>query len=132
VETGASKPKDTILVVEDEESVQTLMATILQDQGYHVITARDGSEALQRLQLLKGRCSLVITNVIVPRMKTTVFVEGLNAMRPEARVLYMSGYAGDTLQASGVSEGAPFLQKPFLPTALIEKVKELLQTPSPH
>lgn len=131
-ETKAAAPKDTILVVEDEESIRTLVATILQDQGYHVAVARDGSEALQRLQLLKGRCPLVITDVIMPRMKTTAFVEGLRAMRPEARVLYMSGYAGDTLQANGVSEGTPFLQKPFLPAALIKKVTELLDAPPTH
>jgi CheY-like chemotaxis protein len=108
------------------------VATILQDQGYHVIVAKDGSEALQGLQLLKGACRLVITDVIMPRMKTSAFVEGLNAMRPDAQVLYMSGYAGDTLRANGVGDDTPFLQKPFLPATLIEKVKELLQTPSPR
>lgn len=132
VDIRTCAPKDSILVVEDEENIRTLVATILQDQGYHVIVARDGSEALQRLQVLKGRCPLVITDVIMPRMKMTTFVEGLNTIRPEARLLYMSGYAGETLHANGVSDGTPFLQKPFLPAALIEKVAELLQTSLPR
>ncbi len=132
VETKTSVPKDSILVVEDEESIRTLVATVLQDRGYHVMVAKDGSEALQILQLLKGSCRLVITDVIMPRMKTSAFVEGLKAMLPEAQVLYMSGYAGETLHANGVGDDTPFLQKPFLPTTLIEKVEELLLIPSPR
>ncbi|HSA60668.1 MAG TPA: hypothetical protein VLE03_00390, partial [Nitrospiraceae bacterium] len=58
---------------------------------------------------------------------SAAFVESVRAMRPEVSVLYMSGYAGDTLQANGVNDDTPFLQKPFLPTTLIEKVRDLLQ-----
>ncbi|HSA60988.1 MAG TPA: ATP-binding protein, partial [Nitrospiraceae bacterium] len=111
-----SPPQDTILVVEDEESIRNLVVTILQDQGYHVLAAGDGIEGLQVLQMLKGKCPLVITDVIMPRMKSAAFVESVRAMRPEVSVLYMSGYAGDTLQANGVNDDTPFLQKPFLPT----------------
>jgi len=131
-ETHPPAAQEMILVVEDEESIRKLVAAILQDQGYHVLSAVDGIEALQRLQTLKGRCDLIITDVIMPRMKSSAFVEGVKAMRPETRVLYMSGYAGDTLQANGVAESVPFLQKPFLPNALIEKVHELLQTGAAH
>lgn len=119
--------QDTILVVEDDANIRKLITIILQDQGYHVLAAGDGVEALRELQMLRGPCHLVITDVIMPRMKSAVFVEGVRAMRPDALVLYMSGYAGDTLQANGVSEDKPFLQKPFMPTTLIEKVRELLQ-----
>ena len=131
-ENPSPAPQDTILVVEDEESIRKLITTILQDQGYHVLAAGDGIEALQRLQMLKGKCPLIITDVIMPRMKSAALVESVRAMRPEARVLYMSGYAGETLQANGVTDETPFLQKPFLPTTLIEKVRELLQTASPR
>jgi len=124
--------RDTILVVEDEESIRSLIATILQDQGHQVLTAADGMEALQCLQMLKGKCSLAIVDVIMPRMKSASFVGALKAMQPETRVLYMSGYAGETLEANGVADDMPFLQKPFLPTTLLEKVHELLQAPSPR
>jgi two-component system cell cycle sensor histidine kinase/response regulator CckA len=123
---------DTILVVEDDEGIRKLIATILQDQGYNILAAGDGVEALQKLQLCKGPCHLVIADVIMPRMKSTAFIEAVKAMRPETRVLYMSGYAGDTLQANGVDSDLPFLQKPFLPATLIEKVRELLQVPTPR
>ncbi|MDP3089280.1 MAG: ATP-binding protein [Nitrospira sp.] len=118
--------RETILLVEDDDSIRTLMATVLQDQGYHVLVAGDGIQALQQLQLHKGLCHLLVTDVIMPRMKSTVLVEGVKAMQPEARILYMSGYAGETLETSGIHEDTPFLQKPFLPTTLIEKVQEIL------
>jgi two-component system, cell cycle sensor histidine kinase and response regulator CckA len=123
----SSPPPDTILVVEDEDSIRKLIATILQDQGYHVLAAGDGQEALQCLQRLKGRCALVITDVIMPRMKSADLVEAVRALQPQAQLLYMSGYAGDTLTANGLDENMPFLQKPFLPTTLIDKVQELLR-----
>ena len=131
-DTETSVTQDTILVVEDDESIRKLISTILQDQGYNILAAGDGVEALQKLQLYKGPCHLVIADVIMPRMKSTAFIEAAKAMRPEARVLYMSGYAGDTLQVNGVNDDSPFLQKPFLPATLIEKVRELLQIPTPR
>ena len=120
--------RETILLVEDDDSIRTLMATVLQDQGYHVLVAGDGIQALQQLQLHKGPCHLLVTDVIMPRMKSAVLVEGVKVMQPEARILYMSGYAGETLEASGIHEDTPFLQKPFLPSTLIEKVQELLKS----
>lgn len=67
-----SAPQDTILVVEDEESIRKLITTILQDQGYHVLAAGDGIEALQSLQMLKGKCPDDIGNDEGPRMPTTL------------------------------------------------------------
>jgi two-component system, cell cycle sensor histidine kinase and response regulator CckA len=131
-EGTSSVAQETILVVEDEESIRKLIETILRDQGYQVLGAADGMEALQSLQVLKGQCHLIITDVIMPRMKCAAFVESVNIMRPETKVLYMSGYAGETLQANGVGDDMPFLQKPFPPAMLIEKVRELLQAASPR
>jgi len=130
-----SKPAvspNTILLVEDDDSIRTLITTVLQDQGYHVLAAEDGVQALQRMQVHKGPCHLVITDVIMPRMKSTTLIDSLRAMKPDIRVLYMSGYGGDTLQANGILEGTAFLQKPFLPTTLIEKVREILTPSSPR
>jgi two-component system, cell cycle sensor histidine kinase and response regulator CckA len=131
-ETDRSVMQETILVVEDDESIRKLIATILQDQGYYVLSAGDGIEALQSLQMLKGKCDLVITDVIMPRMNSATFIEGVKVMQPETHVLYMSGYAGDTLQANGVGDDVPLLQKPFLPNTLLEKVHELLLTSAPR
>lgn len=123
--------REAILVVEDDESIRTLISSVLQDQGYAVLTARDGIEALQNLQKESGRCRLVITDVMMPRMKNSVFVEGVRAMQPDIKILYISGYAGDTLEANGVTEPMPFLQKPFFPSTLVEKVRDLLQANAP-
>jgi len=130
---AATKPaadQETILLVEDDDSIRTLITTVLQDQGYQVLAAEDGVQALQRLQVHKGPCHLVITDVIMPRMKSTVLIASVKAMKPEARVLCMSGYGGGTLQANGILEDTAFLQKPFLPTTLVEKVRELLKPSS--
>ena len=116
----------TILLVEDDEGIRRLVAAVLRDQGYEVLAATDGVEALQMLQLRKGGCDLLITDVILPRMKAAVLAQGAKTMFPNIKVLYISGYAGDMLLSHGVDAQAAYLQKPFLPQAIIEKVAELL------
>ena len=116
----------TILLVEDDEGIRRLVAAVLRDQGYEVLAATDGVEALQTLQVRKSGCDLLITDVILPRMKAAVLVQGAKTMFPEIKVLYISGYAGDMLVAHGVDAESAYLQKPFLPQALVEKVAELL------
>ena len=78
------------------------------------------------LQLRKGGCDLLITDVILPRMKAAVLAQGARTMFPNIKVLYISGYSGDMLVSHGVDAQAAYLQKPFLPQAIIEKVAELL------
>ncbi len=116
----------TILLVEDDEGIRRLVAAVLRDQGYEVLPAADGVEALQTLQLRKGGCDLLITDVILPRMKAAVLAQGARTMFPNIKVLYISGYAADMLGAHGVDAQAAYLQKPFLPQAIIDKVAELL------
>jgi signal transduction histidine kinase len=116
----------TILLVEDDEGIRRLVAAVLRDQGYEVLAAADGVEALQMLQVRKIGCDLLITDVILPRMKAAVLVQGAKTMFPLIKVLYISGYAGDMLTSHGVDAEAAYLQKPFLPQALIERVAELL------
>lgn len=118
--------REAVLVAEDDEGIRRLIGVILKDQGYQVLEAGDGVEALQLLQTFKGTCRLLITDVIMPRMKSAALVEGVRAMIPDIQVLYMSGYAGDTLEANGITREAAFLQKPFLPGVLTDKVHELL------
>ena len=116
----------SILLVEDDEGIRRLVAAVLRDQGYEVLAASDGVEALQMLQVRKSGCDVLITDVILPRMKAAVLVQGATTMFPEIKVLYISGYAGDMLVSHGVNAHAAYLQKPFLPQALIEKVADLL------
>lgn len=129
-QVAASRPRPTnratVLLVEDDEGIRRLVAAVLRDQGYEVLEAADGVEALQTLQVRKGGCDLLITDVILPRMKAAVLAQGAKTMLPQIKVLYISGYAGDMLVAHGVDAQAAYLQKPFLPQVLIEKVAELL------
>ncbi len=118
--------RKAVLVVEDDEGIRRLISVILKDHGYQVLEAGDGVEALQLLQTFKGSCRLLITDVIMPRMKSAALVEGVRAMIPDIQILYMSGYTGDTLEANGITRDAAFLQKPFLPGVLTDKVQELL------
>jgi len=122
----------TILLVEDDEGIRRLVSAVLRDQGYEVLAATDGVEALQMLQLRKGGCDLLITDVILPRMKAAVLAQGARTMFPNITVLYISGYAGDMLVSHGVDAQAAYLQKPFLPQAIIEKVAELLPPTRPQ
>lgn len=122
----------TILLVEDDEGIRRLVAAVLRDQGYEVLAAADGVEALQMLQLRRGGCDLLITDVILPRMKASVLAQGARTMFPKIKVLYISGYAGDMLVSHGVDAQAAYLQKPFMPQAIIEKVAELIPPGSPR
>ncbi len=135
-QVAAARPKPetsaTILLVEDDEGIRRLVSAVLRDQGYEVLAAADGVEALQMLQLRKGGCDLLITDVILPRMKAAVLAQGARTMFPGIKVLYISGYAGDMLGAHGVDAQAAYLQKPFLPQAIIDKVGELLEAGRPQ
>jgi two-component system cell cycle sensor histidine kinase/response regulator CckA len=122
--------RGTVLVVEDDEGIRNLIGKILTESGYLVIEASDGVEALKILQTFKGRCEMIIADVIMPRMTGAALVEAVQVLLPDIKVLFVSGYSGDTLAANGVGDEFAFLQKPFLPTALTEKVAELLSVPS--
>jgi two-component system, cell cycle sensor histidine kinase and response regulator CckA len=121
--------RGSVLVVEDDEGIRNLIGKILTEYGYPVIEASDGVEALKILQTFKGRCDLIIADVIMPRMTGAALVEAVQVLAPDIKVLFVSGYANDTLAANGVGDEPAFLQKPFLPTALMEKVAELLSVP---
>ena len=119
-------PACRMLLVDDDNNERELLAGILTMNGCTCATATDGVEALQMLQLRKGGCDLLITDVILPRMKAAVLAQGARTMFPNIKVLYISGYSGDMLVSHGVDAQAAYLQKPFLPQAIIERVAELL------
>jgi signal transduction histidine kinase len=96
----------SILLVEDDEGIRRLVTAILLDQGYEVLSAADGVEALQALQMKKGGCDLLITDVILPRMKVSVLVQGAKTMVPQLKVLFISGYSSDMLPSQGLDPEA--------------------------
>jgi PAS domain S-box-containing protein len=118
---------ETILLVEDEATVRGVLRTMLVRSGFQVLEASRGSEALQIGQTHPGPIHLLVTDVVMPNMSGRQVAEGLAPIRPEMKVLYVSGYTDDEIVRHGVREAAaPFLQKPFTPQALAIKVREVL------
>jgi len=120
-------PAETLLVVEDESIVRTAAVEFLSGAGYQVLSASNGEEALEKVQAHPGKIHLVITDLIMPDMSGTKLAETLASIRPESKVLFVSGYSEDTAQKQGVTDPAKnFLQKPFSFQALRDRVRDLL------
>jgi signal transduction histidine kinase/CheY-like chemotaxis protein len=118
---------ETILFAEDNRQVRELTVTILKREGYRVIAAESGEQALERLKGHKGAVALLITDVIMEGMNGRELAEAVQAVSPETRVLFMSGYTDDTIAEHGViNPGIMFLHKPFSVKVLLAKVREAL------
>jgi two-component system, cell cycle sensor histidine kinase and response regulator CckA len=118
---------ETILLVEDEEAVRKLVRRTLEKQGYELLVAATGTEALEILQSHSQRIQLVITDVIMPQMGGRQLAERLKELHPKIGILFVSGYTESSVLRSGnLTEGEAFLQKPFTPLALARRVRELL------
>lgn len=119
---------ETILLVEDEQSVRDLTARILSELGYTVIEASNGEEALQiSSERAHGEIDLLLTDVVMPQMSGKLLTDMVKAARPGIKVLFSSGYTDNALVHHGSLEpGTAFLQKPFSPSGLAHKVREVL------
>jgi CheY-like chemotaxis protein len=120
---------ETLLLVEDETPVRELSRDILTGQGYLVLTAKDGVEALEIAQRHQGPIHLLLTDVVMPRLGGRALADHLHTSRPEMRVLYTSGYTDDAIVHHGVlDEGVHFLSKPYDLEELARKVREVLSS----
>jgi CheY-like chemotaxis protein len=119
-------PKETILLVDDEESVRGIILKILRRSNYSVIEASSGEAALELAAAYKGTIDLVITDMFMPGMRGPEVAKKLGMMRPGLRVLFMSGYADQELK-TGVPAGANFLNKPFSGAQLAKTVEAALK-----
>jgi len=118
---------ETILVVEDEAGIRALVRKILRRQGYVVLEASNGDDALKICAGHKGKIDLLVTDVMMPRMSGRELADRLTALRPDLRILYVSGYTDDAMLSSGsFPSGTAFLQKPFTLGSLLGKVREVL------
>jgi two-component system, cell cycle sensor histidine kinase and response regulator CckA len=121
---------ETILLVEDEASLRVLIREILESAEYDVLEGPTPEEALATAGGHPAPIHLVLTDVVLPRMSGRQMAEALRSSRPEARVLFMSGYTDDAISHHGILEpGVYFLQKPFTTDALLRKVREVLDAP---
>jgi nitrogen-specific signal transduction histidine kinase len=125
------KGTETILLVEDEEAVRDLTETVLTSYGYKVIVSQDPENA-QSIAATGLPIHLVLTDVVMPSMSGRELARKLTQKNPNLRVLYMSGYTDDIIATGGVLEaGIAFLQKPFTPALLAQKVREVLDATAP-
>lgn len=121
-------PAKTVLIVEDDPGIRALMKKILTRQGFAVMEAAGGEEALMLSEAQPGEIHLLITDLMMPQMGGREVSERLRAQRPGIKVLFVSGYTDDPMIQSGqLPEGTEFLQKPFTLGALLEKVNSILR-----
>jgi signal transduction histidine kinase/ActR/RegA family two-component response regulator len=124
---AAPRGHETLLLVEDDDTVRETLALILERQGYRVLTAPNGRAALIVCETHRNPIDLVITDVVMPQMGGRELVRRLEAVRPGVPVLYMSGYTDDAIVKHGVLRcELDFLQKPVVPEVFLEKVDEVL------
>jgi two-component system cell cycle sensor histidine kinase/response regulator CckA len=119
---------ETILLVEDEEMVRNLVRDTLARDGYKVLDAADPLEARRLSDSYRGKIHMLITDVVMPKVSGRELADQLAQRRPDMKVLYMSGYTDSAIVASGIlHKEVAFLQKPFTPGSLTEKVRDVLE-----
>jgi PAS domain S-box-containing protein len=125
---GLPQETRTILLAEDEPSLRRLIARVLRAQGYTVLEAADGNEALALAQANGVKIQLLVTDVIMPGLSSKMLAEWLKQVNPNVRVLFISGYINNNAVRDAMSKpGTFFLQKPFNPTDLSKKVREAIE-----
>jgi CheY-like chemotaxis protein len=117
---------ETILLVEDEQSVRRLISTVLRKHGYQVLEAENGGHALLICEQHTGKIDLLLTDVVMPLLSGGQLAERLASIKPDMKVLFVSGYAERTMALHGVRAGGAFLQKPITPDVLLRKVRAVL------
>ena len=119
---------ETVLLVEDEESVRQLVRDTLEARGYKVLEAEDGEAGLQTAKEFAGTIDVIITDVVMPGMSGRELAQRVTEARPETKVLYLSGYTEEAIAHEGALDpGTAFLQKPFTLQVLSRKVREVLR-----
>jgi len=122
---------ETVLLVEDEDALRFMVREVLSAAGYNVLEATQGDDALKIAQRHQRPIDLMLTDIVMPKMNGHELAEKLECLHPETRVLFMSGYTGAAIVRQGIlSSEKLFIQKPFNPSALMKKVREILDASS--
>ena len=121
---------ETVLLVDDQEAVRSLDRRTLQQYGYTVIATGSGDDVCQLAAGCAAPIDLLVTDVVMPRMNGMEVAEAPRRENPNLKVIFMSGYANDTLNQHPGADGTRFLQKPFTPVALAQAVRQLLDSQS--
>lgn len=120
---------ETILIAEDDDKLRKLYEIVLSQNGYKVILAQDGDEAIKKFSDHRDAIQLAIIDIIMPKKSGKETYDEIKKIRPDIKVLFSSGYTGDRLDALSVSkEELNFINKPVSPKQLLRKVREILDT----
>ena len=126
---STERGSETILVVEDDPAVRHLVEEILGSAGYHVMAAEDGPSAMRVAERHRGEIDLLLTDVVLPKMGSKEVASRLTALRPEIKVIFMSGYTGHSATQNGALDpDVAFIPKPFSPDSLCDKVRAQLNS----
>jgi DNA-binding response OmpR family regulator len=118
---------ETILIVEDDQDVRNMLTTILESHGYTTIEAIDGDDAIRAHHAYREQIDLIVLDVVMPGKNGKEALDEITRTCPEVKAIFMSGYTGDVVIDKGIeSESIDFLQKPLSATALLAKVREVL------
>ncbi len=118
---------ETVLLVEDDAAVRTMVRRVLLEHGYRVHEASDGAAALRLCETVGESIDLIVTDIVMPEMSGPELARRVHLRRPDMQVLYMSGYTDDAaLRESFLPPGSPFIEKPFAPDALATRVRDAL------
>src|SRR5262249_21169989 len=120
-----ARGNETVLLVEDEDAVRSLVREVLRGRGYRVLEAQTSGEALEICKSHKGPIALLVTDVVLPQISGRALAQQLCLPRPEMKVLYISGYTDDKMLQHGIP-GTAFLQKPFSSEVLARTVRDML------
>jgi CheY-like chemotaxis protein len=121
----------TVLLVEDEAAVRRAEAMVLESAGYRVLQAGDGVEGLEVAARYRGEISIVVTDVLMPKLSGPDFVHCLATLRPRTRVLFTSGYTGNATEDGRIATDSTVLAKPFTAGGLLAAVSGVLRAPPP-
>ena len=126
-----SRPWETVLLVEDDRRVNTLIANVLRQSGYTVLAAAHGEEALALSRAHAGPIHILLSDVVMPGMNGRELSEVVASERPDTRILFMSGYPDDAIVRQGIRTASmQFLQKPFSMDALMSKMRAAIASDS--
>ena len=130
-ERSSPQSPATILLVEDETALRSLMRRIMERSGYVVLEAEHGAQALERCESHEGAIDLVVSDIVMPTMGGQEMAHRLREIRPSSRLLFVSGFTDDEVMQQGIIiPGSAYLQKPFSPASLVAKIGEMLREPA--
>ncbi len=123
------KGTETIFVAEDDEGIRQLLRITLEHAGYRVILAVDGEDAISKLKDLDEDISLLLLDVIMPKKNGKDVYEEAHKLYPEAKLIFMSGYAADIIKGKGIlDKGASYISKPLVPRDVLRAIREKLKS----